>query len=162
MTVLQGPLIDRTAWSAVGRCPIEKTMALVGTKSAMLLMREAYYGTTRFDDFARRVGITKAAASARLSELVEVGLLTKRPYREPGQRVRDEYVLTEAGTEFMPVVWAMFEWGRKHLNDTPLRLTHLGCGAQAGVDIVCAEGHSVPPDELGVRMVRRSADGGSS
>ncbi|VEG54420.1 HxlR family transcriptional regulator [Mycolicibacterium aurum] len=162
MTVLQGPLIDRMAWSAVGRCPIEKTMALVGTKSAMLLMREAYYGTTRFDDFARRVGITKAAASTRLSELVEVGLLTKRPYREPGQRVRDEYVLTEAGTEFMPVVWAMFEWGRKHLDDTPLRLTHLGCGAQAGVDIVCAEGHSVPPDELGVRMVRRSADGGSS
>ena len=45
-------------------------MAVVGTKSAMLIMREAYYGTTRFDDFARRVGITKAATSARLAELV--------------------------------------------------------------------------------------------
>ncbi|OAN37311.1 winged helix-turn-helix transcriptional regulator [Mycolicibacterium iranicum] len=155
MTVLQGQLADRTTWSAVGRCPIEKTMALVGTKSAMLLMREAYYGTTRFDDFARRVGITKAATSARLSELVEAGLLTKRPYREPGQRARDEYVLTEAGTEFMPVVWAMFEWGRKHIDDTPLRMTHLGCGAQASVEIVCTEGHSVPPDELGIRLVRR-------
>lgn len=158
MTVLQGPLVDRSTWSAVGRCPIEKTMALVGTKSAMLLMREAYYGTTRFDDFARRVGITKAATSARLSELVEAGLLTKRPYQEPGQRARDEYVLTEAGTEFMPVVWAMFEWGRKHIDDTPLRMTHLGCGAQASVEIVCAEGHSVPPDELGVRLVRRKRD----
>ena len=72
-------------------------MALVGTKSAMLIMREAYYGTTRFDDFARRVGITKAATSARLSELVEAGLLTRRPYREPGQRSRDEYVLTDGG-----------------------------------------------------------------
>ena len=51
-------------------------MAVVGTKSAMLIMREAYYGTTRFDDFARRVGITKAATSARLAELVELGLLT--------------------------------------------------------------------------------------
>ena len=93
----------------------------------MLIMREAYYGTTRFDDFARRVGITKAATSTRLSELVDAGLLAKRPYREPGQRSRDEYVLTEAGTDFMPVVWAMFEWGRTHLNDTGLRLV-------AGVD----------------------------
>ena len=154
MTVLQGPLVDRDAWSAVGRCPIEKTMALLGTKSAMLLMREAYYGTTRFDDFARRVGITKAATSARLTELVEAGLLIKRPYREPGQRARDEYVLTDAGTELMPVVWAMFEWGRKHLADTPLRLTHLGCGAQATVEVVCAQGHSVPPEELGVSLHR--------
>jgi DNA-binding HxlR family transcriptional regulator len=154
MTVLQGVLADRDAWSAVGHCPIEKAMALAGTKSAMLIMREAFYGTTRFDDFAHRVGITKAATSTRLSELVDAGLLTKRPYREPGQRSRDEYVLTDAGTEFMPVVWAMFEWGRKHLSDTGLRLTHLDCGAEASVEIRCANGHDVPPDELGVRLVR--------
>ena len=55
MTVLRGPLADRDAWSAVGECPIEKTMGLLGTKSAMLIMREAYYGTTRFEDFWRRV-----------------------------------------------------------------------------------------------------------
>src|SRR6185312_13013548 len=115
MAVLQGVLADRDRWSPVGHCPIEKTMGLLGTKSAMLIMREAYYGTTRFDDFCQRVGITKAAASARLAELVDIGLLERRPYREPGQRTRDEYVLTEAGTAFMPVVWAMFEWGRRHL-----------------------------------------------
>ncbi|MCX8561689.1 helix-turn-helix domain-containing protein [Mycolicibacterium mucogenicum] len=157
MTVLQGVLAERDTWSAVGRCAIEKTMSLVGTKSAMLLMREAYYGTTRFDDFSKRVGITKAATSARLAELVEAGLLAKQPYREPGQRSRDEYVLTQAGTDFMPVVWAMFEWGRKHLGDTGLRLTHLGCGADATVEIRCAEGHEVPPDELGMKLARRRA-----
>jgi DNA-binding HxlR family transcriptional regulator len=155
MTVLQGALANRDSWSAVGHCPIEKTMAVVGTKSAMLIMREAFYGTTRFDDFARRVGITKAATSARLSELVDTGLLTKRPYQEPGKRSRDEYVLTDAGTEFMPVVWAMFEWGRKHLADTKLRLTHLDCGAEATVEIRCAAGHDVPADELGVRLAKR-------
>jgi len=159
MTVLQGVLADRDAWSAVGHCPIEKTMALAGTKSAMLIMREAFYGTSRFDDFAHRVGITKAATSTRLSELVDAGLLTKRPYQEPGQRSRDEYVLTDAGTEFMPVVWAMFEWGRKHLSDTGLRLTHLDCGAEASVEIRCANGHDVPPDELGVRLVRGAPRG---
>ena len=158
MTVLQGALADRSAWSAVGHCPIEKTMGLVGTKSAMLIMREAYYGTTRFDDFARRVGITKAATSARLGELVDAGLLTKQPYREPGQRSRDEYVLTASGTDFMPVVWAMFEWGRRHVDgDTPLRLTHLDCGSDVTVEIRCAKGHLVPPDELGVRIDRRAS-----
>jgi DNA-binding HxlR family transcriptional regulator len=153
MTVLQGPLANRDAWSAVGECPIEKTMALLGTKSAMLIMREAYYGTTRFDDFWRRIGVTKAAAAARLSELVDAGLLTRRPYQEPGQRSRDEYVLTEAGVDFMPVIWAMFEWGRRYLPyDAPLRLAHKDCGAEATVEIRCAQGHRVPPDELAVRI----------
>ena len=157
MTLLQGVLADREAWSAIGECSIEKTMSVLGTKSAMLIMREAYYGTTRFDDFARRVGITKAAASARLSELVELGLLSRRPYRDPGQRTRDEYVLTEAGVDFMPVVWAMFQWGRRHLPGRHrLRLTHLDCGADASVEIRCAKGHPVPPDELGVELVRRN------
>jgi DNA-binding HxlR family transcriptional regulator len=157
MAVLLGPLADRDTWSAVGECPIEKTMAVAGTKSAMLIMREAYYGTTRFDDFAHRVGITNAATSARLSELVEAGLLERRPYREPGKRSRDEYVLTPAGTDFMPVVWGMFEWGRRHLqHNTRLRLTHTDCGADASVEIRCAEGHLVAPDEIGVRLVTKS------
>lgn len=156
MTVLQGGLADRDAWSPVGNCPVEKTMALLGTKSAMLILREAYYGTTRFDDFCTRVGITKAAASARLNELVEAGLLTRRPYREPGQRAREEYVLTPSGVDFMPVVWAMFEWGRKHLSpNTPLRLIHKDCGAEASVEIRCAKGHEVPADELAVRLSGR-------
>jgi DNA-binding HxlR family transcriptional regulator len=157
MTVLRGALVDRDAWSAVGRCSIEKAMALMGTKSAMLIMREAYYGTTRFDDFAKRVGITKAATSARLSELVEAGLLAKRPYREPGQRGRDEYVLTPSGVDFMPVVWSLFEWGQKHLDHpAPLRLEHSGCGAEVSVQTRCADGHDVPFEELALRVVKRA------
>lgn len=161
MTVLEGPLADRDAWSAIGECAIEKTMNVVGQKSTMLIMREAYYGTTRFDDFARRVGLTKAATSARLGELVAAGLLNKQPYREPGQRTRHEYVLTQAGVDFMPVVWAMFEWGRSHLpNNGRLRLSHRSCGADAHVEIVCDNGHSVPLDELGMRLVPRSEAAG--
>ncbi len=155
MTFLQGALADRDKWSTVGECSIEKTMSVLGTKSAMLIMREAYYGTTRFDDFARRVGITKAATSARLAELVGFGLLRRRPYRDPGQRGREEYVLTEAGVDFMPVVFAMFQWGRRHLPGRDrLRLTHLGCGADAAVEMRCAEGHLVAPEELGMRLAR--------
>ena len=156
MTVLQGRLAAPAPRGAGGHWPLAQTQGVVGTKSAMLILREAFYGTTRFDDFACRIGITRAATSARLTELVEAGLLTKRPYREPGQRSRDEYVLTPAGTDFMPVVWAMFEWGRRHLHDTRLRLTHLDCGAEATVEIRCSAGHAVGPDELGIRVVRRS------
>ncbi|HEX4559900.1 MAG TPA: transcriptional regulator, partial [Mycobacterium sp.] len=75
--------------------------------------------------------------------------------REPGQRSRDEYVLTAAGIDFMPVIWAMFEWGRHHLPGRDrLRLIHQGCGAEASVEIRCAQGHLVPPDELGMRVVK--------
>ena len=64
-------------------------------------------------------------------------------------------MLTDAGVDFMPVVWAMFEWGRRHLpHDAPLRLAHEDCGAEATVEIRCAEGHRVPPDELAVRINR--------
>jgi DNA-binding HxlR family transcriptional regulator len=158
MTVLQGPLTDREAWSPLGECPIENTMALLGTKSAMLILREAYYGTTRFDDFFRRVGITRAAAAARLNELVDAGLLRRQPYREPGQRTRDEYVLTDAGLDFMPVVLAMFVWGQRHLpRQAPLRLTHADCGANARVEIRCERGHHVPADEVAIELTGRQA-----
>ena len=152
MRMLTGPLADRSAWSAVGECPIERTLALVGTKSALLILREAYYGTTRFDDFCGRVGITRAAASARLGELLEAGLLTRRPYREPRQRTRKEYVLTPAGEDLMPVVWALFQWGQRHLpHPVPMRLAHAGCNAAAHVELRCTRGHLVPADELVMR-----------
>jgi hypothetical protein len=65
-------------------------------------------------------------------------------------------VLTPSGVDFMPVVWAMFEWGRTHLpTRSRLRLAHAGCGAEAGVEIRCAKGHQVPPDELVVRVGAR-------
>jgi hypothetical protein len=83
--------------------------------------------------------------------------LMRQPYREPGQRTRDEYVLTEAGIDFMPVVWAMFVWGQRHLSGSNrLRLTHLDCGADASVEVRCAKGHPVPLDELGVELTRRN------
>ena len=136
-------------------CSIARTVDLIGDGWTPLVLREAFYGTTRFEDFWRRVGVTKAAASARLNELVDAGLLERRPYKEPGQRSRDEYVLTDAGLDFMPVVWAMFEWGRRHLPYSPqLRLAHRDCGAEATVEIRCERGHHVPAGELVVQLAK--------
>ena len=143
---LLGPLRERGRWRA-DRCPIARSLGVVGTRSAMLIMREAYYGTTRFDDFAGRVGITEAVAAARLRELTGAGLLQRVPYQDPGQRTRHEYRLTEMGRDLCPAVLALFEWGSKYLygsGGAPVTLQHADCGADIHVTTTCGNGHAVP------------------
>jgi DNA-binding HxlR family transcriptional regulator len=154
---LTGRLADRSAWRA-DRCPIGKALTVVGTRSAMLIMREAYYGTTRFDDFADRVGITEAVTAARLRDLTQAGLLERQPYRVPGQRTRFEYRLTGKGRDLMPVVLGLFEWGAKHISPggrPPVELGHAGCGAPVRVEVRCSEGHDVPLEQLVISPAAR-------
>ena len=112
--VMEEPLTDLSKWKA-DECSVAKAMDIVGTRSAILLLREAYYGTTRFDGFASRVGITEAVAAKQLRRLTEAGLLRKQPYQEAGQRTRHEYVLTEMGRDLLPAVLALMQWGDKYL-----------------------------------------------
>src|SRR3954467_3164417 len=109
-------------------CPIDRTLQVVGSRSAFLLLREAFYGATRFDDLVRLTGFTEAVAAKRLKELVEHDLLERRPYREPGQRTRHEYVLTQRGRDLLPALFALGQWSCKH---SPERggptATHEGC-----------------------------------
>ncbi|MEO9176747.1 MAG: helix-turn-helix domain-containing protein [Gaiellales bacterium] len=142
------------------RCPISRALSVVGNRSVLLIMREAYYGTTRFDDFAKRVGIAESMAAARLRDLVEAGLLDRRPYQEPGQRTRYEYVLTEAGADLLPVVIGLGRWGEKHLpsdQPTPKHFTHSGCGETVAAELRCAAGHRVTLGELAVDAPHRRA-----
>lgn len=147
---LTGPLADRSAWTATD-CSIDKAIGVVGTRSAVLILREAFYGTTRFDDFAQRVGVTEAVAAARLKELTAAGLFEKSPYREPGQRTRYEYVLTRMGNDLLPVVLGLMQWGDTYLQDGggPLRVT--GDGSPVTVDVRNADGRTLAADELAVR-----------
>jgi DNA-binding HxlR family transcriptional regulator len=154
---LTGPLADRGAWSAHDRCSIGRAMEVVGTRSAMLLMREAFYGTRRFDDFAQRVGITEAVAAKRLQELVAAGLLERTPYRDPGQRTRHEYRLTGMGRDLVPAALALMQWGDRYLSGDdggPLALRHADCGASVSVEVRCAQGHEVPLEEIAVEINR--------
>ncbi|SEL60484.1 DNA-binding transcriptional regulator, HxlR family [Rhodococcus maanshanensis] len=150
---LEGVLADRDAWQAT-RCSIGKAMEVIGTRSAMLIMREAYYGTTRFDDFAARVGITEAVASARLRELADAGLLERSPYREPGQRTRHEYLLTEMGRDLLPAVLALMQWGDKYLQDgkgAPLDLVENDTGEPVRVEVRGESGRAMPLEGLRIR-----------
>lgn len=146
---LAGKLASRGNRAAGDNCPIDRTMKVIGSRSTMLLMREAYYGTTRFDAFAARTGITEAVTSKHLRDLVAAGLLTREPYQEPGQRTRHEYVLTESGRDLMPAVFALGQWGRKHLpREGSPWMTHDGCDASVTVGLHCANGHDVDADAL--------------
>lgn len=151
--VLEGPLSDLSAWQPEG-CSIAKAMDIVGTRSAILILREAYYGTRRFDGFARRVGITDAAASTALRKLVEAGLLDKRPYQEEGKRTRHEYVLTRMGSDVLPAIIALWQWGDTYLQDgtPPLERVEDSTGEPVRIELVSASGNEVPLDNLRVRV----------
>lgn len=157
---LRGRLADRSRWSAVGRCPIEKAMGVVGSRPAMLLMREAHYGTRRFDDFVARVGIAPATAATHLRTLTDAGLLERRPYREEGSRPREEYQLTPAGADLVPVLISLFSWGARHAaGNDELEFAHRGCGQPVEVRVECAAGHVLDGEDVEVR-VRGSAGPG--
>src|SRR3954462_15932637 len=100
---MTGTLEPRGAWTA-DRCTIAKSLEVITTRSAFLILREAFYGTARFDDFAERVGVSEPVTAARLRELVDDGLLEREDYREPGQRTRKRYRLTEKGADLFPVL----------------------------------------------------------
>ena len=152
---MTGSLEPRGSWTANG-CTIAKALDVIPTRSAFLLLREAFYGTTRFDDFATRVGISEPVTAARLRELVDNGLLEREDYREPGQRTRQRYRLTDKGADLFPALVALMEWGNRWLDDRggPVELRHRDCGERVGVHVSCDAGHHVGPDEVDLAVHR--------
>lgn len=93
------------------RCPVARSMAVLGERWAMLVLREAFYGTTRFDAFERHLGIAPNILAARLRDLTEHGLLERVPLGDPkSPGARHEYRLTEKGRDFFPVYVALKAW----------------------------------------------------
>jgi DNA-binding HxlR family transcriptional regulator len=127
-----------------------RALEVVSSRSALLILREAFYGTTRFDDFAERVGISEPVAASRLKELVEEGLLARESYREPGQRTRMAYGLTEKGAELLPVLVSLMQWGDRWLapDGPPVVLRHSRCGESVHAELRCRAGHEVCADDL--------------
>lgn len=107
-------LQDRSRWRP-DACSAAKVLDLLSTKTAFLVVRECLYGTRRFEDFTERVGASAPAVSRALKQLEAAGVVARVPYREPGSRVRDEYVLTSAGEELLPILLALIQWGDAHL-----------------------------------------------
>src|SRR4051812_25193734 len=95
-----------------GTCAISRGLAFVGDTWSVLILRDASRGMSQFDQFRTSLGIAPNILSRRLKSLTEAGVLEKRRYSE--RPPRDEYVLTEAGRDFIPIMAAMAEWGRTY------------------------------------------------
>jgi DNA-binding HxlR family transcriptional regulator len=135
---------------------MEHALQLIGTHSAMVLLREAFWGASRFDDLARRAGVTEQIAAKRLRQLVDAGLMEKRPYQDPGQRTRYEYALTERGQDLFPVLISLIEFGRVLQGDaSAMELIHDGCGAAVVPEVRCTVGHRVSLADATLRIAKR-------
>jgi DNA-binding HxlR family transcriptional regulator len=127
-------------------CSIARTLAVVGDRWTLLVLRDLENGVRRFDDLADHLGLARNVLSRRLATLREAGLITTRAYQEAGARQRQEYRMTEAGRDLVPILLAFMGWGDRHLagpDGVPAVLTHDGCGAPVRVSVTCEAGHDL-------------------
>ena len=132
-------------WS-IDNCTVQRALQVLGDRWSFVVLREVFNGIRRFDDMRARTTIPRQVLTDRLGRLVAEGLLRRVPYREVGQRTRQEYRLTAKGLDLYPVLVALNEWGSAYYADadgSPLSFRHRGCGAQVGTMLRCADGHAV-------------------
>ncbi|MEE4023896.1 helix-turn-helix domain-containing protein [Gordonia sp. PKS22-38] len=120
-------------------CSVAQTLEIVGEWWTLLIIRDALFGVTRFDDFSTRLGIARNVLTQRLDTLVEHGVLIREPYQD--KPVRYDYRLTEKGRDLWTVLAALRQWGDKWAIDgsPPVVTEHPGCGHVMTVEPVCSE-----------------------
>ena len=141
--------VSEALWDR-SRCSVAGTLAVVGEKWSLLVLREAFLGVRRFADFQRVLGAPRAVLTDRL--------LRRVPYQAPGERQRHEYRLTQKGIDLHPVLVALMRWGDQYLaedGDVPLELLHRDCGEPVRLALVCDAGHELS----GARDVRPAPRG---
>ena len=95
-----------------GLCPVGRTLGRVGDTWSLMILRDALQGVTKFDQFEKSLGVAPNILTQRLAALVEAGFLERRPYQE--RPVRHEYLLTDLGRDFAPVLTALMAFGNRH------------------------------------------------
>lgn len=119
-------------------CSVARTIDIIGEWWTPLIVRDAFYGRRRFEDFHRSLGLARNVLAARLDRLVETGIMERQLYEDHPPRF--EYVLTEKGRDLFPVIAALLAWGdRWTAGDAgpPLLLVHEPCGKPGGLQATC-------------------------
>ncbi|MCS0645999.1 winged helix-turn-helix transcriptional regulator [Curtobacterium flaccumfaciens] len=96
------------------RCPIARSLDVLGEKWTLMIVRDAVGGSTRFSQFQQSLGIPREVLTARLASLVDGGVLERTTYKPEGARAREEYVLTDAGRDLSLVLLALGGWADRH------------------------------------------------
>ena len=130
------PVLPRTYEGQA--CSIARALELVGDRWTMLVIREAFLGTRRFDDYQRKLGCARNVLTDRLNRLVEVGILSKTPYQE--HPPRHEYRLTRQGVELWPAMMSLKTWGDRYLapDGPPVLIRHRDCGGELDERLHCS------------------------
>jgi DNA-binding HxlR family transcriptional regulator len=121
-------------------CSLSRTVAVVGDRWTLLILRECFLRVRRFEGFQSSLQITRHLLSERLKKLVRFGILRRVPYSEAPKRY--EYILTQKGLDLYPIIMAMVHWGDTHMGDErgrPLLHEHKTCGKQFDPVMVCSE-----------------------
>lgn len=145
-----GPMLPRRYEGQ--NCSAARALELVGERWTMLLIRDAFMGVRRFEDFQRNLGIARNVLTARLSLLVDEGLMERRRYQERPERF--EYRLTEKGIGLWPVLMTLMKWGDAYLADQgpPVQILHRGCGGELTERLTCAAcGEALGPRDVEAR-----------
>jgi len=134
-------------------CAIARSAAIVGERWVWVILRQAFNGARRFEDFQERLGITRPILANRLKKLVDEFVLVKVPYQQ--RPLRYEYRLTQKGLDLYPIVMAIVHWGDVHMagkKGRPLLHTHDLCGTDFDPVMVCSEcGEPLMPKQVHVR-----------
>jgi DNA-binding HxlR family transcriptional regulator len=136
-------------------CPVARSLEIIGERWTLLIIRDAFYGVTRFNDFRSHLGLPPAVLSERLRLLQEHGIVTAAE----AAHGRDEYRLTAKGEQLWPMVWAMMHWGDQHYVEKNRRrpIVHHQCGGRLTPLGNCARCGMVPsPRDLEVHPRRLS------
>jgi DNA-binding HxlR family transcriptional regulator len=151
--------VQRTSFEDVN-CSVAQCLEAVGEWWSLLIVRDAFLGVTRFDDFQARLGISRNTLNQRLSHLVESGVLKKVPYQD--RPPRSEYKLTDKGRDLWLVVTAMRQWGDRWAapDGPPLKIRHTSCGRLVAAVPVCSHcGERLDPRDVTGIPGRGAMDG---
>ena len=121
-------------------CSVARSVAVIGDRWTLMLLRDCFLGVRRFEDFERRLGISRSIVADRLKRLVEAGVLRREAYQE--RPPRHEYRLTDKGLALHPVIMAIVHWGDEHYAGEagpPLIHRHKACGCDFSPLMVCSE-----------------------
>ncbi|WP_406207326.1 helix-turn-helix transcriptional regulator [Kitasatospora sp. NBC_01560] len=134
-------------------CSLARALEVVGERWSLLIVRDAFYGVQRFNDFLVHLGIPRAVLTSRLNALVAAGVLRKEPYQQAP--LRHGYLLTDVGLELWTPVYALARWGGRHAApEGPGRVfSHAACGTDLDLAGACPHcgGPAVPPGDVTMR-----------
>ena len=132
-------------------CSIARALETIGERWTLLILRDAFLGTRRFDDFQKSLGIARNVLTVRLKTLVDQELLERRRYQERPDRF--EYRLTEKGVDLWPVLFTLMKFGDKHAIEgqelPPTLVEHSACGSAIDDHMCCPKcGVQVGPRDV--------------